>query len=236
MKKGPVLVVAATLALLGLAAGAGMAADIVTVPTANQLKAGEVDVAAYYISVDEDSLIPALHGAGIEFVRFQTLYVGVTDKVELDAHRADVDTAVPETIWNATVLLQQEDARRPAMVLGGRDLSRVYGHASYFLSAAKTLNPPTEGPPTEPIIRLHLSLGTADHQTLFMEERHEGIFGGIQCLLRPSDPAVGLIGLYDGQDVITGITVVPEPGWPTLKAGTYGGHWWVGVSHTFNAK
>jgi hypothetical protein len=205
------------------------------VPTANQLKAGEVDVAVYYISVDQGSLIPPLQPMDVDYVRFQTLYVGVTDKVELDAHRADVDVLGAETIWNATVVLQQEDLRRPMMVLGGRDLSRVYGHASYFLSAAKTLNPPTEGPPTEPIIRLHLSLGTEDN-TLFGEERHEGIFGGVQCLLRPANPAIGLVGLYDGQDVITAITCVPEPGWPTLKAGTYGGHWWVGVSNTFSAQ
>jgi len=235
MKKSAVLLVTASL-LLCLAVGVGMAADIVTVPTANQLKAGEMDVAAYYISVDQDSLIEPLQGLGIDFVRFQTLYVGLTDKVELDAHRGDVDVAGAETIWNATVLVQQEDQRRPAMVVGGRDLSRVFGHASYFLSAAKTLNPPVGGPPTEPIIRLHLSLGTEDHQTLFGEGRHEGLFGGVQALLRPSNPAVGLIALYDGTDVITGLTFVPEPGWPTLKGGTFGGHWWVGVSYTFNAQ
>jgi len=34
--------------------------------------------------------------------------------------------------------------------------------------------------------------------------------------------------------VITGLTVVPEPGWPTVKAGTFGGHWWIGANYTFN--
>jgi hypothetical protein len=212
--------------LLALAAGAATAGDIVTVPTANQLKAGEADVALYYIGLED---MP------IEFVRAQTLYVGLTDKVELDAHRYDLDKVGAETIWNATVVVRPEDESGPIVVLGGRDLARAYGHASYFLSAAKTLNPPTEGPPTEPIVRLHLSLGTEDN-TLLGESRHEGLFGGVQALIRPASPAIGLMGLYDGQDIITGVTVVPEPGYPTLKAGTFGEHWWVGVSYTFNQK
>ena len=226
------LLLAASL-LLGVAVSSGWAGDIVTVPTANQLKAGEVDLAVYYISVDDGSLIPPLRPLDIDYVRVQTLYVGVTDRVEIDAHRYDVDLLGVATIWNATVLLQEESLKRPIIVIGGRDLSREYGKASYFVSAAKTLNPPLAGPPTEPIVRLHVSLGTEDN-TLFGEERHDGLFGGVQVLLRPSSPAVGLVALYDGQDVITGLTVVPEPGWPTLKAGTFGGHLWVGVSHTFN--
>ena len=228
------LLLAASL-LLGVAVSSGWAGDIVTVPTANQLKAGEVDLAVYYISVDDGSLIPPLRPLDIDYVRVQTLYVGVTDRVEIDAHRYDVDLLGVATIWNATVLLQEESLKRPTIVIGGRDLSREYGKASYFVSAAKTLNPPLAGPPTEPIVRLHVSLGTEDN-TLFGEERHDGLFGGAQVLLRPSSPAVGLVALYDGQDVITGLTVVPEPGWPTLKAGTFGGHFWVGVSHTFNVQ
>ncbi|UCC67360.1 MAG: hypothetical protein JSV79_09525 [Armatimonadota bacterium] len=235
MKHCPVLLVVASLIVLGIAAGAALAGDIVTVPTANQLKAGEVDLAHYYIGVDDGSLIAGLRDMGIDYVRAQTLYVGLTDTVEIDAHRYDVNEVGVETIWNATVVAQPETLERPIVVLGGRDLSRVYGKASYFLSAAKTLNPPLAGPPTEPIIRLHLSLGTEDN-TLFGEERHEGLFGGVQVLFRPANPAVGAIALYDGTDVITGITLVPEPGWPTLKVGTFGGHWWAGISYTFNTK
>jgi hypothetical protein len=233
MRSTRLLVVMAAFLLLAITGGAALAADIVTVPTANQLQAGEIDAAIYYISVDRGSLIPPLQPLDIDFVRVQTLYLGVTDEVELDVHRYDVDVAGSDTIFNATVVLQHEDLNRPGLVIGGRDLSREYGHASYFLSAAKTLNPPVAGPPTEPIIRLHLSLGTEDN-TLFGEERHEGIFGGVQVLLRPASPAVGVVALYDGQDVITGLTVVPEPGWPTVKAGTFGGHWWIGANYTFN--
>jgi hypothetical protein len=223
------------LLLVGLVANAAPAADIVTVPTANQLKAGEIDLAGYHIFVDNDALVDAIQPVGIDSVRAQTMYMGLTDEVELDVHRYDVDKVGTDSIYNLTVVVLKENAKRPNVVVGGRDLTNVYGHASYFLSAAKTLNPPVAGPPTEPIYRLHLSVGTEDN-TLFAEGRHEGLFGGVQILFRPSRPAVGLVALYDSTDIITGLTYVPKPGWPTFKGGTFGGHWWVGVSHTFNAK
>jgi hypothetical protein len=223
------------LGLTLLVAAAALAGDIVTVPTANQLKAGEADVAVYYIAVDNEALIRPLRPIGIGFVRAQTLYVGLTDQVEVDVHRYDVDKLGANTIFNATVVAQDETLKRPIIVVGGRDLSSVYGHASYFISAAKTLNPPVGGPPTGPIYRLHLSLGTEDN-TLFGEGRHQGLFGGIQVLVRPMYPQVGAVALYDGQDIITALTYTPAKTWPTFKGGTFGGHTWYGISYTFNAK
>jgi len=228
-------VLVACLLLVALGGGTVWAGDIVTVPTANQVKAGEIDVADYYIFVDNDALIEAIQPLDIDFVRAQTFYMGLTDEVEIDVHRYDVDVLGADTIFNATVLVLKEDMKKPNVVIGGRDLSNAYGKASYFVCAAKTLNPPVAGPPTKPIVRLHVSLGTEDN-TLFAEGRHEGLFGGVQILFRPANPAVGLVALHDGTDVITGLTIVPKPGWPTLKGGTYGGHLWVGASYTFNAK
>jgi hypothetical protein len=230
-----VVVYAVLLVLLGFSASAAMAGDIVTVPTANQVKAGEVDLAMYYIDLDTGSLVAPAREANLEFVRAQTVYIGVTDKLEIDAHRYDVDVMGVKTIFNSTYVVQGENLKRPIVVVGGRDLSREYGHASWFISTAKTINPPVGGPPTKPIIRLHLSLGTEDN-TLLGEGRHEGLFGGVQALVHPSFPQVGLVGLYDGNDVITGVTVVPKPNWPTIKGGTYGAHFWIGMSYTFNAK
>ena len=221
--------------VLVVAAGAAMAGDIVTVPTANQVKAGEVDLAMYYIGIDNDSLVEPVQPLDIGFVRAQTVYIGVTNELEIDAHRYDVDVLGVKTIFNATWMIQDETLKRPIVVVGGRDLSREYAHASYFVSAAKTLNPPVGGPPTKPIVRLHVSLGTEDN-TLLGEGRHEGLFGGLQVVLRPASPFLGAIALYDGTDVITGLTVVPEPGWPTIKGGTFGGHWWLGASYTFGGK
>jgi hypothetical protein len=221
--------------LLALCVSAAFAGDIVTVPTANQLKAGEVDLADYYLFIDSGALVEPLPALDIDFVRAQTLYVGITDQLELDVHRYDVDVIGDYTIFNATWKLQDETARKPIVVLGGRDLSRESDHASYFVSAAKTLNPPVGGPPTGPIYRLHLSLGTEDN-TLLGEGRHEGLFGGLQVLVKPQFPQIGAVALWDGNDLITAITCVPKPNWPTIKGGTFGDHSWVGVSYTFNAK
>ena len=213
-----------------LAAVPVMAADIVTVPTANQLKAGEVDVAYYFLDLD----FPPGAPTGVNFL---TLYVGVTDQLEIDAHR-DEATGGPElpgrTIWNATWLLLKEDQRNPNVVIGGRNLDGEGTKASWFISAAKTVMAPVGGPPSlqSPVVRLHLSVGTED-DTLLGETRHDGIFGGVQAMLSPQ---VGLIALHDGQDFIGGLTYTKNPKWPTFKGGVYGDHTWVGVSYTFNVK
>jgi len=220
-------VVLAALCLLSLTVGAAFATDIVTVPTANQLKAGEIDLAAYHIELDDFG--------PVDNVRAQTLYAGLTDKIELDVHRYDVDEVGVTTIFNATYLILVENEKNPNVVLGGRDLTSEYGHASWYVAAAKTLNPPVGGPPTGPIYRVHLGLGTADN-TLLGETRHEGIFGGLQVMVKPTFPQVGAIALYDGQDVITGLTYTHAPNWPTLKGGTFGDHTWIGLSYTFNCK
>jgi hypothetical protein len=223
------LVVLTALALC-LTLTAAFAEDIVTVPTANQLCAGQFDVAAYHIELDLDGPEGAV-GA-------QTLYAGLSNSLELDVHRYDVnlpgtDFDAVTTIFNATYLVVREDATKPNVVIGGRDLSGELGHASWFVCSAKTLNPPA-GPPTGPIYRLHLSLGTEDN-TLLGEPRHEGLFGGVQICVKPVFPQVGVVGLYDGQDVITGVTFTPTESSPTFKGGTFGDHWWVGISYRWMA-
>ena len=126
-------------------AGAARAADIVTVPTANMVGAGNIDVAAYYIWVDESGLIAPIRHLGINDVRVQTLYAGLTDRWELDLERFDVDLPDDvngvETIANLNYLALPETAKNPAVVVGGWDLSDQYGHASWYLCTAKTLEP-----------------------------------------------------------------------------------------------
>jgi hypothetical protein len=226
-----------------LAATAAMAADIVTVPTANQLKAGEVDVAHYWIGTD----LPPIQTPGGPLraptqLNFNTLYVGLTDRIEIDAHEVKPvggDIAIASsTIWNATVLLLKEDKRNPNVVIGGRNLEGTSGpagvKASWFISAAKTVLAPVGAPPSfsNPVLRLHLSVGTEDW-TLFGEKRHDGIFGGVQAMVSPQ---FGLVVLHDSQDLITGITYTRNPKWPTIKGGTYGDHRWAGINYTFNVK
>jgi hypothetical protein len=226
-------------ALICVLAGAVFADDIVTMPTANELCAGQVDVAAYYIDIDSEALIPPLRPAGIESARVQTMSVGLFDWWELDAQRYDVDVAGADTIFVTYFRLQAETPKRPQVVIGARDITNEFGHASYFLCTAKTLNPPVGGPPTGPIYRLHVSLGTED-QTLFGESisdgegRHEGLFGGLQVMIHPLYPQLGAIALWDGADFISGVTYTPDANWPTFKAGTLGEHFWIGANYTFN--
>jgi hypothetical protein len=208
------------------------AADIVSMPTANQMKAGEVDTAGYYFFLDFDKPMP-------QFVRVETLYVGLTDKLELDLHRYDLDRVAPATLCIASYKLLSENQKQPDLVIGAKDIAdREFNPAvprktSYFLSAAKTLNPPAPGmAPKLPIWRLHVSIGTED-PSLLGETRHEGIFGGIQTLLTPQ---IGAIVLHDGRDLITGLTITPNKSWPTIKGGTFGDHSWVGISYTWNMK
>jgi len=212
--------------------GAVFAADIVTVPTANQLKAGEVDLAAYYLFLDFAKPMP-------QFVRVQTFYVGVTDRLEIDAHRYDLDTVGPDTVWIASYKVLSETKDLPDLVVGARDFAEREAHpamrqkTSYYVSAAKTLNPPAPGAaPKLPIWRLHLSLGTED-PSLLGDLRHDGFFGGVQVLVTPK---IGVVALNDGEDLITGVTYTHGPKWPTIKAGTFGDHSWVGINYTFNMK
>ena len=217
-----------------LLASCALADDIVTMPTANQLKAGEVDVAGYYLALDKPVGAP-------QFVQYQTIYVGLTDKIEIDAHRSAVDKDETATILVGSYKLLSETQTTPDLVVGCRNIGgtetsgdnpgtainerTLSEKRSYFASAAKTFffNPLKPGPP---LVRVHLSLGTEDW-TLLGEKRHEGIFGGLQFLLRPE---LGLVVQNDGQDLITGLTIMPKNTGLTLKAGTYGDHAWYGIA------
>jgi len=212
--------------VLFLTSGVAFSADIVTVPTANQLKQGQVDLAYYYLGLDMPAAAP-------QNVQVQTVYVGLTDQIELDAHRYDIDKSGDATIINATLALMRETLTMPDIVVGGRNIGgtevgNVPGSdkKSWFITAAKTLNLPAAGPPKLPIIRLHVGLGTKDH-TLLGEDRHDGLFGGVQVLLAPQ---IGAVVLHDAQDLITGLTFSPKGTGFTLKGGGFGDHWWVGLS------
>jgi len=214
------------------------AADIVTVPTANQLKAGEFDVAAYYMALD----LPA--GAP-DWMHVETLYYGVTDDLEVDLHAYQVDKPADKrsyVVAIATYRLLPETPKTPIVVIGGRNLTassagrdpvtgKKLDKVSGYISAAKTLNPPGPGGPKWPIVRLHLSVGTADN-TIGGRNRHEGIFGGVQLRLAPQ---VGLVVLHDSRDLITGLTFDPIKEL-TIKGGTSGTNWWVGVSYAKSLK
>ena len=222
-----IISIAVTVILLTCAAYAG---DIVTVPTANQLKAGQFDVAYYYLGLDMPAGAPSS-------LQAQTVYIGLTDRIEIDAHRYDPESNLDKTstIVNASVLILGETAATPAVVIGGRNITGEEttngpvdsDKRSWFISAAKNVTPMLPGGPKLPLIRLHASLGTKDW-TLLGEDRHAGLFGGVQALLTPE---IGAIALHDGQDLITGLTYTPGNKGLTIKGGGYGKHWWSGISY-----
>lgn len=210
-------------------AAAALADDIVTMPTANQLKAREADIAAYYLDLSMPSGAP-------QFVHYQTLYLGLTDRIELDFHRADVNRDARSVVTVASFKLQSEGPETPDVVLGIRNLT---GEAttndpnvrsksrrrSVFLTGAKTyfMQEGVQGPP---LVRVHLGIGTQDW-TLLNEKRHEGLFGGLQFLFHP---VVGAVVQRDGRDWITGLTIMPPGTGITIKGGTYGDHRWYGAA------
>lgn len=222
--------VVAILLLTLIVASAAVSGDIVTVPTANQLKARQVDVAYYYLGLDTPSPQPS-------YVQVQTVYVGLTDRVELDIHRYDPEKGLDKTatILNASVLLLAETPITPAVVIGGRNITGEKttnapvdsDKRSWFISAAKNVTPMLPGGPKLPLVRLHASIGTEDW-TLLGTDRHEGAFGGVQALLTPE---IGAVALFDGEDMITGLTYTPSGKGLTLKGGGYGDHYWLGISY-----
>ncbi len=218
-----------TLALACLVAASALADDIVTMPTANQLKKGEVDIAAYYLSLSLPSAAP-------QYVQYQTLYVGVTDKFELDLHRANVDKDKTSCVLVGSFRLASETPTTPDVVVGVRNLTgqattnnpALHGKSSdpsFYVATAKTffLKKDVQG---APLVRVHLAAGSSDW-TLLGEKRHEGFFGGFQFLFTPW---LGAVAQHDGRDWITGVTLMPIKSGLTFKGGSFGKHSWFGVA------
>lgn len=204
--------------------------DIVSMPTANQLKAQEIDAAAYYFGLDNPTGAP-------QNVNLQTVGVGLTDRIEIDAYRADVDGDKAAAVVTGYFRLLSETPKTPDLVVGvknifGTETTNVpavkskSGDQSYFLCAARTvfLSPAV---PQTPLVRVHLSVGTADW-TLFNAERHKGLFGGLQFLFKPE---LGAVTEYDGANWITGVSFMPKNTGLTVKGGGFGENWWAGLSY-----
>jgi hypothetical protein len=200
-------------------------------PTANQLKAGEIDLAGYYFGLDMPDEAP-------QNVNILAVAVGLTDRIEIDAYRADVDKDKAAAVVTGYFRIFSESEDKPDLVVGCKNIfgtkttnASLYlrdksADQSYFVCAAKTFFlSPTAGAP--PLVRLHVGLGTADW-TLFGTDRHKGLFGGLQFLIRPD---IGAVIQLDGEDLITGLSYMPRNTGLTIKGGTFGDHWWAGVSY-----
>jgi len=221
--------------VLAMLSGCVVADDIVSMPTANQLKRGEVDLAGYHMSLDNPPVgLP-------QSAEYQTLYIGLTDWLEIDAHHVALDNNKESTVLVASVKVLSETNALPDVVVGCRNLGGTATletawwttpelidktkDRSYFLSTAKTFfcNPLKPGPP---LFRVHLSVGTPDW-TLMGDRRHDGVFGGLQMLFSPT---MGAVAQFDGENIITGITFMPKNTGLTLKGGSFGPHLWFGLA------
>jgi hypothetical protein len=218
--------------------GCALGDDVVTMPTANMLKRGEMEFAYYHVDLNTPSHQP-------QTIEVPCYYVGVTDWLELDAQVMAVDKDVTSCVLIGNLRLLHESPTTPDLVFGCRNMAAVpttsnppfspinyrarSANQSYYLCAAKTFffNHDASGPPKPPLVRLHACLGTADW-TLGLEERHDGLFGGLQALVTPY---LGFCVLNDGRDLITGIAVSPGPPGLIVRAGGFGDRWYVGVAY-----
>jgi len=210
------------LALCLAVASAALAGDIVTLPTANQLKADQIELAYYRLDLNFRSP-GAPSSAGLA-----TAYWGITNRLELDAwwvhwnHGAGSDVAI-----NPSFLVLPETVATPAVVVGAQDITGALptGKVSYYVAAAKNV---FHDPKRRffPLIRLHGGVGT---------KMNNGFFGGVQAVVTGR---LGLIilnsrnPLLDGNHWITGLSYT-FPRIPlVVKGGTLGRHAWIGAAYT----
>lgn len=212
--------------------------DILTMPTANMLKQGELELSYYHIDLNTPIAQP-------QIIEVQCIYVGVKDWLELNAQRVAVDKDATSVVVSGNLRLLQESPTTPDVVFGCRNIGATpttnnppfstfnfrakSANQSYYLCAAKTFffDHDNSGQPTPPLIRFHAGLGTADW-TIGLEERHDGLFGGIQAVITPY---LGAILLDDGRDLITGIAIAPGPPGLVIRAGGFGDRWYAGLAY-----
>lgn len=210
-----------TLALAVSAISAAPAADIVTLPTANQLKAGQVEAAYYRLDLDYPPGAPTNMGLA-------TLYYGFSNRFEVDAWWIDPNKGGDEIVINPSYLLVQESSNKPSLVVGAQDLfNALKGKPSWYVAGAKTIRARKGG--LFPVVRLHAGWGS---------KANSGFFGGVQAMIYGP---LGMVllhsqneGLLGGENLIAGLTFT-FPKMPlVLKGGVLGKHTWIGIAYTFD--
>jgi hypothetical protein len=223
--------------LVVLSAGALMANDIVTMPTANLLKAGEIEVGGYYLKMDTP---PGVTGC----VKIETLYVGVTNQLEINAYNVNPDGDKQSTLFRINYKVLSEKACQPDVVIGvdnpfkesttyakppyaPLNYASLSEKPSFYLCTAKTF-PMTSKGFAGPLVRVHLSAGTETYDILD-SQRHSGIFGGLQFRITPQ---WGFVAEYDRRDLNTSLAYHVPGTQLALKVGTQGNIDWFGFAYT----
>lgn len=228
--------------ILAFAASVVSAYDVITVPTANQLKKGEIELAYYYAFLRYNDPKP-------EFMQIQTLYVGITDRFELDTHMYAVDSNRTSVILIGNVKLLSEKDNWADVVVGCKNMAgtptvdnpplcpvnyrQLSTEQSYYLCAAKTFQlGENRGPVRPPFLRVHVSLGSPDW-TIDLDKRHQGIFGGLQYIITPN---LGVFAFDDGRNIITAVGYRLPKTDLMLRAGTFGAHWFAGLAYAWTPR
>lgn len=188
------------LALLALGASVAMAGDVVAMPTGNPVPAGAVE---FHVIYWDREPISTPGGPVRDYMYIGEVFVGVTDRLELDY--LYVDPQGMDAVWeiNAYYTWVKESAEHPSVIVGVTNItaedwlpsSQRMGpqgdnRPSYFAVGAYNILVP-DGPPSldDPLVRLHLGYGDHWHESRF--------FGAAQVLFHP---AIGVAVLnYQGQ-------------------------------------
>jgi hypothetical protein len=210
------------LALTAGVVSSSRAADIVTMPTANTLKAGQVQVAYYHLWLDYRAV-----GAP-EHLGLGTIYYGATDRLQLDAWVTRPGRGSGSLVLNPSFVLVKESSSAPNIVVGAQDVANALDYkTSAYLAMAKTIT--NSERKLLPMVRLHLGAGT---------NMNHGVFGGLETTLYGPLGAVVTYSqndkILDNRHVIAGLTFT-FPHMPVvLKGGVLGRHTWVGIAYTMD--
>ncbi len=171
-----------------------MAMDSLNMPTGNSQAAGNAEM--NFILVTQDRKVDLGGNVKMDDMRYSKLFVGVTEKLNIDLVNVDIKDAANHTIGNVYYTLAREKMERPSLLVGVTNITgeNWLGGVEYngnpdnddpspFAVGAKTIRKPAGKPSlSDPMIRVHLGYGTKFHGDQF--------FGQIQVKVHPKFVAV----------------------------------------------
>lgn len=165
--------IAVTVALM-LAAPV-LAGDIIGIPTGNTVAPGDLELNAIYLN--------GAPSGGDGDLEIGEAFLGIMDRVELDAIHVRERGGDNYTEVNGYLTLVKEAASHPSLIVGASNLlgsDWVTGNddVSWFAVSSFNLATPEAITPQTPAVRLHLGYGAKDHG--------DRAFAGIQFKTAPN--------------------------------------------------
>ncbi|MGD8237162.1 MAG: hypothetical protein PVH68_01305 [Armatimonadota bacterium] len=212
--------------LLLLASTAAFAGDTVFMPTGNQVAKGDFEYNFIYVDLDPPSAVPAStrgRGGPPKFLMIHELFIGVTDRLEVDVDILDPENSDEAEEINVYYTVFKETDDHPSLILGAYNLLRSdfpirpgndKRTSPFFVSSYNLLKPAAAPSFSDPLVRGHLGWGTGQHDSDF--------FGGVQCLV---DPKIGA-AVYTHRGDMAYIGVYRPRKCLEFRGGTLGGDGW----------